>query len=56
MKQPKVRFKGYEGEWEKKALGKLSTSFSGGTPSASVPKYYGGNIPFIRSGEINSVY
>ena len=44
--------KGFNGEWEETTMGDISTSFSGGTPSAGVAKYYGGNIPFIRSGEI----
>ncbi|GAO99897.1 type I restriction enzyme specificity protein [Fructobacillus ficulneus] len=35
-------------------MGEVSSSFSGGTPSASKKEYYGGNIPFIRSAEINS--
>ena len=51
--EPKIRLKGYSGEWVEKTLGEISTSFSGGTPSAGVAQYYGGNIPFIRSGEIN---
>ena len=50
---PRVRFKGFKGEWEIEKIGNFSTSFSGGTPTAGVPAYYGGNIPFIRSGEIH---
>ena len=50
--EPKIRLKGFSGEWEETTMGDISTSFSGGTPSAGVAKYYGGNIPFIRSGEI----
>jgi len=53
MKQPKIRLKGFSGEWEETTVGDISSSFSGGTPLAGVAKYYGGNIPFIRSGEIN---
>lgn len=52
MAKPEIRLKGFEGEWKECPLGDISTSFSGGTPSAGVAKYYGGNIPFIRSGEI----
>lgn len=50
---PRVRFKGFEGEWVRQRLGDISASFSGGTPAVSVSDYYGGNIPFIRSGEIH---
>ena len=53
MKQPEIRFKGFEGKWVRNKLGNLSLSFSGGTPSAGNSDYYGGVIPFIRSGEIH---
>ncbi|WP_245325529.1 restriction endonuclease subunit S [Lactococcus raffinolactis] len=35
-------------------IGKFSESYSGGTPSVRNIDYYGGNIPFIRSAEINA--
>jgi len=35
-------------------LGEISNSYSGGTPSVGNERYYGGEIPFMRSGEINS--
>lgn len=53
MNKPKIRFKGFEGEWKRQSLGDISAPFSGGTPAVSVSDYYGGNIPFIRSGEIH---
>ncbi|WP_282800609.1 restriction endonuclease subunit S [Lactococcus lactis] len=53
-KVPRVRFANFEDEWELRKLGELTTSFSGGTPSAGNSSYYKGDIPFIRSGEINS--
>ena len=51
---PKVRFAGFTDPWEQRKLGEIADSFSGGTPDASNTTYYGGNIPFIRSAEINS--
>ena len=51
---PKLRFPGYTDAWEERKLGEFTTSFSGGTPSAGNSSYYKGDIPFIRSGEINS--
>ncbi len=51
---PEIRIKGFEGEWKEKLIGDISDSFSGGTPNAHEPSYYGGKIPFIRSGEIES--
>ena len=53
-KIPKIRFKGFKGEWEYRKLGEIASSYSGGTPSVGNSKFYGGNIPFIRSGEIHS--
>ena len=50
---PHLRFPGFTGEWVEKKLGEVASSFSGGTPKSSESKYYGGDIPFIRSGEIH---
>ncbi|ESU94436.1 TPA: restriction endonuclease subunit S [Streptococcus pyogenes] len=54
QKVPEIRLQGFEGEWEEKKLGEISRMFSGGTPNVGIPEYYNGNIPFIRSAEINS--
>ncbi|EGO8268660.1 restriction endonuclease subunit S [Enterococcus faecalis] len=51
---PKVRFAAFEGEWAHRKLGEITESFSGGTPTVGKSEYYGGDIPFIRSGEISS--
>jgi len=51
---PAIRFKGYSDTWEQRKVGEVSESYSGGTPSVGVKEYYGGQIPFIRSAEINS--
>lgn len=40
--------------WEQRKLGEISDSYSGGTPPVGIKEYYGGQIPFIRSAEINS--
>ncbi len=53
-KVPEWRFKGFTDAWEQRKLGEVSESYSGGTPSVGVKEYYGGQIPFIRSAEINS--
>ena len=50
---PRLRFKGFSGEWKEKELRKISDSFSGGTPSVNDKDNYGGDIPFIRSSDIN---
>ena len=53
-KIPELRFPGFTDAWEQRKLGEVIDSFSGGTPSVNNASYYGGNIPFIRSGEIKS--
>ncbi|MFN6648965.1 restriction endonuclease subunit S [Enterococcus gallinarum] len=52
-KVPEIRFPGFTEEWEQRKLGSITESFSGGTPTAGKAEYYGGDIPFIRSGEIS---
>ena len=42
--------------WAETTLGELADWGSGGTPSRSDPNYYGGTIPWIKSGELNSRY
>ena len=54
MKIPEIRFKGFTDDWEQRKLGEIVDSYSGGTPTAGKSEYYGGNIPFIRSAEVNS--
>ena len=49
-----MRFPEFSGEWTKIKLGDLGNFFSGGTPSSSRKDFYGGEIPFIRSGELHS--
>ena len=51
---PELRFSGFTDAWEQRKLGEVVKSYSGGTPTASNKEYYGGDIPFIRSAEINS--
>lgn len=53
-----LRFKSANGTdfpaWEEKKLGDVCETYSGGTPKSGTAEYYGGEIPFIRSGEISS--
>ena len=50
----KKRLPGFSGEWKEVKLGEIAKTFSGGTPKSTIKEYYIGNIPFIKSGEINS--
>jgi type I restriction enzyme S subunit len=39
--------------WPEVALGNVASISSGGTPSRSEPKYWGGDIPWVKTGEID---
>ena len=53
-----LRFKDDDGkefpDWEEKKLGEVCDTFSGGTPSVSNKRFYNGDVPFIKSGEIHN--
>lgn len=49
----KRRLLGFTKEWGTVQIGSLTSVFSGGTPSTSNPLYWGGNIPWMSSGELN---
>lgn len=51
---PRLRFPEFlgAGEWDSKTIGDSCESFSGSTPSTTNKGFYGGEIPFIRSAEI----
>lgn len=51
---PKIRYQEFTNQWKKQKIGSITTSYSGGTPKSSNKDYYSGEIPFIRSGEVNS--
>jgi len=50
----KKRLPGFSGEWEVKKLGDIGYFYSGGTPNTCNPSFYGGHIPWITSGDLNS--
>lgn len=51
---PKRRFEGFTGDWRTQKMDEIAEFYSGGTPSVRNSSYYGGDIPFIRSAEINA--
>lgn len=52
---PEIRFKGFSGDWEEKALGEVCrAAYGGGTPSTSVEAYWRGHIPWIQSSDLTS--
>ena len=40
--------------WSFKSINDVATIFAGGTPSRGKPEYYNGNIPWVKSGEVNA--
>jgi len=42
--------------WKVKKISNITESYAGGTPSRSNSEYYGGKIPWIKSGELNADY
>lgn len=40
-------------DWEVKRIGKMTKTTAGGTPSTSVEEYWGGDIKWMSSGELN---
>lgn len=40
-------------DWEVKKVSQLSKTFAGGTPDRENSSYYNGNIPWVKSGEVN---
>lgn len=51
---PKLRFKGFSGEWEQRKLGDYAKILTGGTPKTSISKYWEPKqIPWMSSGEVN---
>lgn len=49
----KTRINGFTTEWIKVTIGDVTDVFSGGTPSTSNANYWGGDIPWMSSGELN---
>jgi type I restriction enzyme S subunit len=49
----KKRFANFDEKWTIRKLSEISESFSGGTPSRNTPEYFNGEIPWIKSGEVN---
>jgi type I restriction enzyme S subunit len=50
---PALRFKEFDGEWCKDKIGNITNVTSGGTPSTLKPEYWGGDIRWMNSGDLN---
>ena len=52
-KVPRIRFKGFEEDWEQRELGKFAAETrGGGTPTTSNRTYWNGDIPWIQSSDL----
>ena len=40
--------------WPERKFGEVGSVTVGGTPSTSVPEYWGGDIPWMASGDVHS--
>ncbi|WP_257607264.1 restriction endonuclease subunit S [Weissella sagaensis] len=52
--QPKLRFKGFTDDWEKRRLGELAIIQGGGTPSSTNSDYWNGNINWFTPTEVSN--
>lgn len=52
--QPKLRFKGFTDDWEKRQLGDLAIIQGGGTPSSTNSDYWNGNINWFTPTEVSN--
>lgn len=49
----KKRMPDFNSDWEYRLIGSMTKVSSGGTPSTTVPAFWGGEIPWMNSGELN---
>src|SRR4051794_18948216 len=42
-----------EREWRTRRVKDIARTFAGGTPSRSKPEYFGGSMPWLKSGELH---
>jgi len=49
----RTRLPGFTGDWEAVSIGSFAECKAGGTPSTSIPAYWGGDIRWMSSGELN---
>ena len=55
--EPKIRLKGFCGEWKGTTIGDIASVVGGGTPSTSNPAYWDGSIQWFTPSEVgNSRY
>lgn len=53
---PKLRFPGFEGEWEVKKIGDLGKIITGSTPSKDHPEYWNGDFCWVSARDMKDKY
>jgi type I restriction enzyme S subunit len=48
-----TRLQGFSGPWSQKRIGDFTRVHAGGTPSTAVERYWGGDVPWMSSGEVH---
>ena len=57
MKKPKIRFKGFNDDWEQRKVSDVAEIIAGGTPKTSVLEYWNPKeVPWLSSGEVHKKY
>lgn len=51
--KPCIRFPDYQSDWLKSCIDDIAKVTSGGTPSRANKQYWGGNIPWVTTSQIN---
>ena len=50
---PELRFPDFSESWDSVKLGEITNITAGGTPRTTIAEFWGGNIPWMNSGELN---
>jgi type I restriction enzyme S subunit len=49
----RTRLPGFKGKWETRRIGEFTGCIAGGTPNTTIGAFWGGNIRWMNSGELN---
>jgi type I restriction enzyme, S subunit len=52
---PKLRFNGFNGEWQERSLAEVGSITTGSTPPTNEPAYYDGEYMFVAPGDITGL-
>lgn len=54
---PRIRFKGFTGDWEQRKIADVAEIITGGTPSTRIVEYWNPpELPWLSSGEVHKKY